>query len=190
MTPSGEEAGDEAGDEASQPTALIAVSDQTRARGECKSATGAALNVYELGLKLNSMMDKSFESEREVLKEFRETLKMMIDKREAKLAALEAQIAKLKESLAAAAAPFTELKKGLDTHIVHVKAACSEHTKQGSDVNAKIGEVIALIKKNHLGGAAASDDATGVAGATGAERGEWGMACVDCRGTGSVLRRW
>lgn len=153
----------------SEPTALIALSDKVRARGECKSATGAALNVYELGLKLNSMMDKSFESEREVLKEFRETLKMMIDKREAKLAALEAQIAKLKESLAAAAAPFTELKKGLDTHIEHVKAACAEHTKQGGDVNAKIGEVIALIKQNHMGGSA-----TGPAGgaATGAAESE------------------
>ena len=31
------------------------------------------------------MMDTSFENERLVLKEFRETLKLMIDKREAKL---------------------------------------------------------------------------------------------------------
>ena len=156
--------GDEANDSAR--TALIAISEHARTHGECKSATGAALNVYELGLKLNSMMDKSFENEREVLKEFRETLKMMIDKREAKLAALEAQIAKLKESLAAAAAPFTELKKGLDTHIVHVKAACAEHTKQGGDVNAKIGEVIGLIKQHHMGG---EGSATGASGETGAE---------------------
>merc|ERR1711871_228254 len=113
-------------------------------------------------------MDKSFESEREVLKEFRETLKMMIDKREAKLAALEAQIAKLKESLAAAAAPFTELKKGLDTHIEHVKAACADHTKQGADVNAKIGSVIALIKEHHLGGEASTATGASEGDATGA----------------------
>ena len=62
------------------------------AGSECKAATGAAFNVYELGLKLNSMMDESFENEREVLKEFRETLGDMIAKREAKLNAMEAQL--------------------------------------------------------------------------------------------------
>ena len=127
------------------------------AGSECKAATGAAFNVYELGLKLNSMMDTSFENERVVLKEFRETLKLMIDKREAKLEAMEEQLRKLKLAMAAANSPFTELKEGLKDHLVHVKNACAAHAKQKIVVSASVANVVAMIQEHHMdatGGAA------------------------------------
>ena len=127
------------------------------AGSECKAATGAAFNVYELGLKLNSMMDTSFESERVVLKEFRETLKLMIDKREAKLEAMEEQLRKLKLAMAAANSPFTELKEGLKDHLEHVKNACAAHAKQKIVVSASVANVVAMIQEHHMdatGGAA------------------------------------
>lgn len=136
----------------------------------CKAATGAAFNVYELGLKLNSMMDESFENERVVLKEFRETLGMMIAKREAKLAAMEAQLAKLKAALAAAGSPFGELKEGLADHLKHMKNAQEAHTKQEGVVSTAVNVVVTLIQEHHTGGVGSVDEsATGGAtdGATG-----------------------
>lgn len=131
----------------------------------CKAATGAAFNVYELGLKLNSMMDESFENERVVLKEFRETLGMMIAKREAKLAAMEAQLAKLKAALAAAGSPFGELKEGLADHLKHMKNAQEAHTKQEGVVSTSVNAVVTLIQEHHTGGVGSDESATG--GATG-----------------------
>ena len=162
------------GGEGAEPTSLLQLveSQYTSAGPQCKAATGAAFNVYELGLKLNSMMDVSFENEREVLKEFRETLGGMIAKREAKLAAMTAQLNKLKAALAAAGSPFAELKEGLADHLVHVKKACAEHAEQAVVVKSKVTAIMGLIKEHHLGistdgaatGAAAPDAATGVAG--------------------------
>jgi chromosome segregation ATPase len=129
------------------------------AGSECKAATGAAFNVYELGLKLNSMMDESFENEREVLKEFRETLGDMIAKREAKLNAMEAQLAKLKAALAAAGSPFAELKEGLEQHLTHVKNACATLAKEKTTVSAGIAGVVQLIQEHHTGATGAETGA-------------------------------
>lgn len=132
-----------------------------RAGPECKAATTAAFTVYEHGLKLNSMMDVSFESERAVLAKFRETLGGMIRKREAKLKALTTQLQKLQAALQAANQPFQELIKGLDSHLEHVKAACAQHAKQAAIVTGEIQAVVAQIEENHINGASVA--ATGTA---------------------------
>jgi len=163
---SGAEGGAAVSDEATPPAAFMQLEETNyqKAGSECKAATGAAFNVYELGLKLNSMMDESFENEREVLKEFRETLGMMIAKREAKLNAMELQLAKLKAALAGAGAPFAELKEGLKQHLIHVKNACAVHAKQESTVTTAIGGVVTLIQEHH---SEATGGSTGLAAPVG-----------------------
>jgi len=157
-----------AGEELTPPANFMQLNEATYASAAqtCKAATGAAFNVYELGLKLNSMMDESFENERAVLKEFRETLGMMIAKREAKLNAMMEQLAKLKAALAAAGSPFAELKEGLADHLVHMKKACATHAKEQGTVSGSLNNVIRLIKEHHVGGTFGVDDSS-----TGAETG-------------------
>merc|ERR1712072_695606 len=65
----------------------------------CEKASAAAFEIFKLALRLNNDMYTRFEQEREVLRKFRLGLRGMIEKREAKLAALTKQMKALEKHL-------------------------------------------------------------------------------------------
>ena len=159
----GSEEGSEAGAEA--PASFIQLVEKAymNAKGECKAASNAAFNVYELGLRLNEKMDAGFEEERKVLAKFRDTLGGMIQKREAKLEALTTQLEKVQAALQAANQPFQELKEGLAVHLASMTKACASQKEEMPEVRSKIKNVVQLISSNHVAATGGAGDATGAA---------------------------
>ena len=118
----------------------------------CQKGRLQAFELYDAALALNKKMSTNFEAERKVLAAFREGLKKMIDKREAKLKALTEQVEGIEASMAA---PDSEkiqtLFKGMEQHLGVLKESCAVHQQNEAADVGEVQKMVDLIKEHHVG---------------------------------------
>merc|ERR1712072_782537 len=133
----------------------------------CEKASAAAFEIFKLALRLNNDMYTRFEQEREVLRKFRLGLRGMIEKREAKLAALTKQMKALEKALADASHPFRELRKNMATHVDVLTKSCNKFPEEKKSIGDQYTKTIDLIQKDMKKGEEQATATVAPTGATG-----------------------
>lgn len=132
----------------------------------CKKASNTAFEIFKLALKLNEELYERFESEREILREFRLGLRGMIETRQKKVDALTKQLSALDKALADESHPFLELRKNMKDHVDILTTSCNKFKTQATDITAKYNNA---IQKNNAHKVAAEKAEQSETGASSAE---------------------
>jgi hypothetical protein len=116
----------------------------------CSAARKETFELYVVTLKLNTLMFKNFEKEREVLIDFHKYLNALIAKdgagRHSKLALLKSQKARV---LASIARDETFNGRRLQEHLKILERVCPMHNANAAKETKAVDELCTIVKENH-----------------------------------------